>query len=559
MASESMVQGYVRATSKHFAVRWLLLFLIAAFEFILITAHYELPPFLANDFRRSARLFTFSKEIRPLSLWIIGACLVLLSPRIKSILNELHDLSVSYRWQVGLARHAVALAAFAVVTELIFGAPSNPSRFSLPWFAAWFALASATLGLWLTALAPGYFWCRLIRREYTALFIGCLLGTGAWVLLTMLSQYETSLLGQEAFWNVLSLPTMQLVYSLLGWFYTDLVYQPEKFLLGTASFQVKISYACSGIEGVSLITLFLAIYLWLFRKALRFPQVFWLFPLGIILIWMANAVRIALLIAIGASFSSEVALQGFHAQAGWIIFTFIALGAIALSNRLQFFTVTQPDFRDVKAPTPLAAALLLPLLVLMAVTMLTSAFSSGFDLLYPLRVIVLAIMLYSFRKCYKNLGWEWTWQAPAIGIGVFIIWILLEPNADGNGTALPQGLTELASGTAAVWLIFRVFGSVIAIPLAEELFFRGYLIRKLIAKNFERVPLGQFTWFSFLLTSLLFGLLHERWLAGALAGMGYALALYRRGQLGDAVIAHMTTNALIALFVLTQARWSLWS
>jgi membrane protease YdiL (CAAX protease family) len=41
--------------------------------------------------------------------------------------------------------------------------------------------------------------------------------------------------------------------------------------------------------------------------------------------------------------------------------------------------------------------------------------------------------------------------------------------------------------------------------------------------------------------------------------MGYALALYRRGQLGDAVIAHMTTNALIALFVLTQAKWSLWS
>ena len=62
-----------------------------------------------------------------------------------------------------------------------------------------------------------------------------------------------------------------------------------------------------------------------------------------------------------------------------------------------------------------------------------------------------------------------------------------------------------------------------------------------------------------MLTSVLFGLLHERWLAGSLAGMGYALALYRRGQLGDAVIAHMTTNALIAIFVLTQAKWSLWS
>ena len=140
-----------------------------------------------------------------------------------------------------------------------------------------------------------------------------------------------------------------------------------------------------------------------------------------------------------------------------------------------------------------------------------------------------------------------------------MIWMLLEPNVDSSKTALSQGLAELTSGSAAVWLVFRVLGSVITVPLAEELAFRGYLIRKLIAKDFENVPLGQFTWFSFLLTSVLFGLLHERWFAGTLAGMGYALALYHRRQLGDAVIAHMTTNALIAIFVLTQARWSLWS
>jgi CAAX prenyl protease-like protein len=195
----------------------------------------------------------------------------------------------------------------------------------------------------------------------------------------------------------------------------------------------------------------------------------------------------------------------------------------------------------------------------MATSMVTSAFSSGFDMLYPLRVVAIAIVLYYYRKSYNGLGWKWSWQAPIIGIAVFIMWILLEPNVDSSKTALSQGLAELTSGSAAVWLIFRVFGSVITVPLAEELAFRGYLIRKLISKDFENVPLGQFTWLSFLLTSLLFGLLHERWFAGTLAGMGYALALYRRGQLGDAVIAHMTTNALIAIFVLTQERWSLWS
>jgi exosortase E/protease (VPEID-CTERM system) len=558
MISDYVMQFHVIATSKRLAIRWLLLFTVVAFELVVMTARYEVSPFLANDASWSARLFYSSKEIWTISLWISGACLLISSPRIRSIISDLRKHSSRHRWLMWLAFHVLAFASFAVVTALIFTTPINPAHLSAPWFYGWIALLSATLLLWLFALAPGYFWLRLIRQEHKALLIGCLLGIGAWMLMGMLNRQEAPL-GQKEFWNSLSMPTLQLVHSMLGWVYSDLVYQPEEFLLGTASFQVKISYACSGIEGISLITIFLVIYLWLFRKNLRFPQCFWLFPLGITVIWLANAVRIAMLIAIGASFSPEVALQGFHAQAGWIAFTLIALGAIALSSRMQFFAITEPIFPVERTRKPLAVALLVPLLVMMAASMLTSAFSSGFDELYPLRVIAIAVVLYYFRAAYNGLGWQVSWQAPAMGVAVFLVWMLLEPDADSSQTALSQGLAELTSGSAAIWLIFRVFGSVIAVPLAEELAFRGYLIRKLIAKDFENVPLGQFSWFSFMLTSLLFGLLHERWFAGTLAGMGYALALYRRGQLGDAVIAHMTTNALIAIFVLTQAKWSLWS
>jgi hypothetical protein len=41
--------------------------------------------------------------------------------------------------------------------------------------------------------------------------------------------------------------------------------------------------------------------------------------------------------------------------------------------------------------------------------------------------------------------------------------------------------------------------------------------------------------------------------------MGYALALYRRGSLTDAVVAHATTNALLAAYVLTTGSWALWT
>jgi exosortase E/protease (VPEID-CTERM system) len=559
MIFEYAMRTNMLGTSKRLVLRWMMLLAILVLELIFLTARYEVPPLLANDDSWSAWLFHVSKEIWSASLWILCASLLIFSPRLKVLLSNLLEQSSEYRWLDWLVFHVLAFAAFTVITALIFGMPTNPARLSAPWFAGWFALASATLLLWLLAIAPGHFWLQLIRQDYTALLMGCLVGISAWMLIGILSQYETSLLGQREFWNSLAIPTLHLVHSLLGWFYTDLVYQPEAFLLGTASFQVEITYACSGIEGISLITIFLAIYCWLFRNELRFPQVFWLFPLGIIVIWLANAVRIAMLIAIGASYSPEVALRGFHAQAGWIVFTLIAIGAITLSKRMRFFTVVKPEFSVVGTGKPLAAALLMPLLALMAASMLTSATSGGFDVLYPLRVVAIVLVFCYFRRSYKGLGWKWAWQAPAIGTAVFVIWILLEPNVDSNKTALSQGLAELTNGTAAVWLVFRVLGSVIMVPLAEELAFRGYLIRKLIAKDFENVPLGQFSWFSFMLTSLLFGLLHERWLAGTLAGMGYALALYHRRQLGDAVIAHMTTNALIAIFVLTQARWSLWS
>jgi CAAX prenyl protease-like protein len=112
---------------------------------------------------------------------------------------------------------------------------------------------------------------------------------------------------------------------------------------------------------------------------------------------------------------------------------------------------------------------------------------------------------------------------------------------------------------AECWLAMRVIGAVVTVPIAEELAFRGYLLRKLISADFDRVDFRRFTWLSFLGSSVLFGLLHSQWLAGIAAGMIFAIAMYRRGALIDAVVAHSTANAMLAAFVLTTHRWSLWN
>ena len=53
------------------------------------------------------------------------------------------------------------------------------------------------------------------------------------------------------------------------------------------------------------------------------------------------------------------------------------------------------------------------------------------------------------------------------------------------------------------------------VPIAEELAFRGFLYRWLISRKFETVPFGQFSLIALFASSLLFGMLHERWLAAS--------------------------------------------
>ncbi len=210
--------------------------------------------------------------------------------------------------------------------------------------------------------------------------------------------------------------------------------------------------------------------------------------------------------------------------------------------------------------SPTVAALA-PLFSIVAVTMITGAFTVGFDAYYPLRVLAAAGALYYFRGAYAELRRIPSWQSVAVGVGTFAVWMALEPfnRVDGANTSLAAELAQLPNAGAAAWLAFRVVGTVITGPIAEELAFRGYLIRRLVDSDFTTVRPGRFTWLSFVVSSMLFGALHGRWLAGTLAGMAYALTLYRRGEIVDAIVAHATTNALIAGLVLATGSWSPWS
>jgi CAAX prenyl protease-like protein len=110
------------------------------------------------------------------------------------------------------------------------------------------------------------------------------------------------------------------------------------------------------------------------------------------------------------------------------------------------------------------------------------------------------------------------------------------------------------------WLGLRAIGYVLVVPLAEELAFRGYLVRRLQAANFREVAPGHFTVLALVVSAALFGVLHGRyWLAATAAGILFAVAHRWRGKLGDAVLAHATANTLLTAYVFLTGEWRFWS
>lgn len=491
----------------------------------------------------------------PQILMAVGAAaLVFGGPRLWTGVLGDEPLSGSTRGRMILlvVGHFTSFASLVGLTAAVW--EGNPGRSgSAPgWVLAWLIAALATLGFWLAAVVPSSAWRELARGGAGALIAA--LGFGAAAIFA--GRLTAGL------WGPLSGATFGMVRTLLSLGFSDVVADPAAQILGTAGFQVEIAAECAGFEGIGLIWVFLSAYLWAFRKSLRFPQALWLLPAGTLVMWLANALRIAILITIGTLWSESVALGGFHSQAGWLAFNAVALGLVAISRKARVFQISDASTGTaVPVETSLTAAYLGPLLALVGVVMVSQGLGHGigFDLLYPARVLAVAIALFTFRRAYAGFSPAWSWPAVGLGAVAFVLWMALEPAASGDASAeIASGLARMARPLAVLWLVVRVIGSVVTVPVAEELAFRGYLTRRLISADFASVSPGTLTTASLLISSLLFGALHGRLVAGVIAGSIYALAYHRKGALADAVIAHATTNALIAAYVLTTGSWWLW-
>jgi CAAX prenyl protease-like protein len=157
----------------------------------------------------------------------------------------------------------------------------------------------------------------------------------------------------------------------------------------------------------------------------------------------------------------------------------------------------------------------------------------------------------------------------ALGLAVFVLWIgpdLISPNwhhfilFDNAVMGHPAGNTPPASKDDPLFLILRVTISVIAVPILEELFWRGWLMRWLIDSNdFRKVALGTYAPLAFWATALLFASEHGPfWDVGLLTGIIYNAWLIKTKNIWDCILAHAVTNAALAAYVVLAGQWQYW-
>ena len=195
--------------------------------------------------------------------------------------------------------------------------------------------------------------------------------------------------------------------------------------------------------------------------------------------------------------------------------------------------------------------------------------------LYLVKTLVGAWMLWMIRPVVSEMRWRVSWEAAAVGVVVFAIWIGLDGvvldqrqlwvrlglgKAPSNPEPPWNPFLQFGDGAPFAWFFVavRILGSSLVVPPLEEVFYRSFLYRWIAKPDFGSVPLGQFSVKPFAITSVLFGFAHNEWLAGILCAAAYQGLVCRTKRLGDAMTAHGITNCLLGVWVVWKGAWHFW-
>lgn len=217
-------------------------------------------------------------------------------------------------------------------------------------------------------------------------------------------------------------------------------------------------------------------------------------------------------------------------------------------------------------------AYLLPMGVFMALTYVGTVDKSYFPAAYVAKTILVALLLYALWPKYTRVRWDYWWAGVIVGIFGVVQWVgmekLLMSQPSLFWTRMSRDVAadafkpfEFFASPAAAWsfIALRWAGASLVVPVMEELFWRDFLWRSIIAPNdFKLATVGEYERNAFWLVPIFFATVHVQWLTAIVWALMIAVLLVRTKSLGACMIAHGTTNFLLGAYVLITHEWFFW-
>lgn len=189
-----------------------------------------------------------------------------------------------------------------------------------------------------------------------------------------------------------------------------------------------------------------------------------------------------------------------------------------------------------------------------------------YPIMYAVKLSVVAVLLWICRGIFRDLSPRPTRGGAALSIGIGLAVIVVWVGINGHYPAIP-GLGgartafdpfTLPPTARAAFLVIRMTGLVLVVPLIEELFYRSFLMRWIIDPNVSRVPIGQVTPVALAVTSVVFALSHPEWLPALLTGLAWGWLVGRSKSVSACVLSHATANLALGVYVLVTHDWTFW-
>jgi uncharacterized protein len=119
-------------------------------------------------------------------------------------------------------------------------------------------------------------------------------------------------------------------------------------------------------------------------------------------------------------------------------------------------------------------------------------------------------------------------------------------------------LAELAGSAMAAWgfLTVRFVGLALVVPVIEEFFLRGFLMRFVMVRDWWKSPFGQVNTTAVVVGTIFPMLMHPAELLAAAVWFSMVTWLMvRTRNIWDCVAAHAVTNLLLGAYVVTSGDW----